>query len=56
VPAQPSREGLFSALVQLPRPASTDELAGRLGLHRNGVRAHLKWMAATGLVARRVAA
>jgi predicted ArsR family transcriptional regulator len=52
--AQPTRARLFSVLVQMRRPASTDELANRLGLHRNGVRAHLERMAAAGLVERRV--
>jgi predicted ArsR family transcriptional regulator len=37
--AQPTRAELFRLLDELHRPAGTEELADRLGLHRNGVRA-----------------
>jgi predicted ArsR family transcriptional regulator len=50
--AQPTRARLFARLGELRRPASTDELAGELGLHRNGVRLHLERLAEAGLVAR----
>ena len=50
--AQPSRARLFTLLAELDRPASTGELAERLGLHRNGVRLHLERMARGGLVER----
>lgn len=39
--AQPTRARLFRLLCELRRPASTEELAERLGLHPNGVRVHL---------------
>src|SRR3954454_4567331 len=50
--AQPSRARLFRALSELRRPAGTEELAGRLELHPNGVRAHLERMREAGLVTR----
>jgi predicted ArsR family transcriptional regulator len=50
--AQPTRARLFTVLEELRRPASTDELADRLGLHRNGVRAHLERLREAGLVTR----
>jgi predicted ArsR family transcriptional regulator len=50
--AQPTRARLFTVLEQLRRPASTDELAERLGLHPNGVRVHLERLREGGLVAR----
>lgn len=50
--AQASRARLFRLLAELQRPASTEELAERLGLHRNGVRAHLERLHEAGLVAR----
>lgn len=50
--AQPTRARLFALLGELRRPASTDELAGRLGLHPNGVRVHLDRLLGGGLVAR----
>jgi predicted ArsR family transcriptional regulator len=53
--AQPTRAQLFSLLVDLRRPASTEELAGRVGRHPNGVRTHLERLAAVGLVERRAA-
>ncbi len=50
--AQPTRARLFELLSELKRPAETVELAGRVGLHPNGVRIHLERMEAAGLVAR----
>jgi predicted ArsR family transcriptional regulator len=50
--AQPTRARLFALLGELHRPASTDELAERLGLHPNGVRIHLERLHAVGLVLR----
>jgi predicted ArsR family transcriptional regulator len=51
--AQPTRARLFGVLSELRRPAGTQELAERLGLHPNGVRVHLERMHKEGLVARR---
>jgi predicted ArsR family transcriptional regulator len=50
--AQPTRAGLFSLLTELRREASTEELAGRLDLHVNGVRRHLERLQEAGLVER----
>jgi predicted ArsR family transcriptional regulator len=50
--AQPSRARLFALLDELKRPAATGELAERLGLHPNGVRAHMERLAKAGLVER----
>jgi predicted ArsR family transcriptional regulator len=50
--AQPTRAGLFALLGELKRPAATGELAERLGLHPNGVRAHMERLASAGLVER----
>ena len=50
--AQPSRARLFQLLGELQRPASTEELAELLGLHPNGVRAHLERLRDAGLVVR----
>jgi predicted ArsR family transcriptional regulator len=50
--AQSTRARLFALLVELRRPVSTDELATRLDLHRNGVRMHLERLAEAGLVLR----
>jgi predicted ArsR family transcriptional regulator len=50
--AQRTRARLFARLGELRRPASTDELATELGLHRNGVRMHLERLAEAGLVIR----
>ncbi len=50
--AQPTRARLIARLGELRRPASTDELAKELGLHRNGVRMHLERLAEAGLVVR----
>ena len=51
--AQPTRARIFALLSELRRPAGTDELAGQLGLHPNGVRIHLERMQSAGLVERR---
>ena len=50
--AQPTRARLFALLGELRRPAPTEELAERVGLHPNGVRIHLERLHADGLVAR----
>ena len=50
--AQPTRARLFALLSELRRPAPTEELAERLGLHPNGVRAHLERLRKVGLVSR----
>ena len=50
--AQPTRARLFALLGSLHRPAPTEELAERVGLHPNGVRVHLERLAEDGLVAR----
>jgi predicted ArsR family transcriptional regulator len=50
--AQPTRARLFAMLGALKRPAGTAELAERLALHPNGVRAHLERLEAAGLVER----
>jgi len=50
--AQPTRARLFALLGELRRPAPTEELAERLGLHPNGVRAHLERLRKVGLVSR----
>lgn len=50
--AQPTRSRLFGLLVEIKRPAGTAELAERLELHPNGVRAHLELMEGAGLVVR----
>ena len=50
--AQPTRAQLFELLNELRRPAGTEELAERLGLHRNGVRIHLERLQEAGLVER----
>jgi predicted ArsR family transcriptional regulator len=51
--AQPTRARLFALLGALHRPAATEELAERVGLHPNGVRTHLERLQAEGLVTRR---
>jgi predicted ArsR family transcriptional regulator len=48
----PTRRRLFSLLADLRRPSSTDELAERLELHPNGVRAQLARLERSGLVSR----
>lgn len=50
--SQPTRARLFALLEELKRPVRTGELAGRLGLHPNGVRAHLVRLSEAGLVVR----
>jgi|SRR5579884_259495 len=50
--AQPTRARLFELLTELKRPAPTEELAARVGLHVNGVRAHLDRLRSSGLVTR----
>jgi predicted ArsR family transcriptional regulator len=50
--SQPTRARLFEALGELRRPAGTEELAARLGLHPNGVRVHLERLREGGLVPR----
>jgi predicted ArsR family transcriptional regulator len=50
--AQPTRAQLFALLGELRRPASTEELADRVGLHPNGVRMHLERLDDAGLVVR----
>jgi predicted ArsR family transcriptional regulator len=50
---QPTRSRLFALLAELRSPASTEELAARVGLHRSGVRVHLGRLEAAGLVERR---
>lgn len=49
---EPARARLFAVLGELLRPASTDELAERVGLHANGVRRHLDRLREAGLVTR----
>jgi predicted ArsR family transcriptional regulator len=51
--AQATRARLFALLGDLGRPAPTEELAQRLGLHPNGVRIHLERLLEAGLVVRR---
>ena len=53
--AQPTRARLFALLQEERRPTTTGELAGRLGLHANGVRRQLERLHAAGLVERRKA-
>ncbi|MGH2895367.1 MAG: helix-turn-helix transcriptional regulator [Solirubrobacteraceae bacterium] len=50
--AQPTRARLFALLGSLHRPAPTEELADRVGLHPNGVRVNLERLAEDGLVTR----
>lgn len=54
--AQATRARLFALLGDLGRPAGTEELAQRVGLHPNGVRIHLERLLEAGLVVRRRAA
>lgn len=49
---QPTRARLFALLGDLKRKAGTEELAGHLGLHPNGIRNHLEHMLRAGLVVR----
>lgn len=48
----PTPARLVALLDELARPATTAELARRLGLHPNGVRAHLDALAREGAVTR----
>lgn len=50
--SQQTRARLFVELGYLRRAAGTDELAGRLELHPNGVRLHLQRMVEAGLIER----
>jgi predicted ArsR family transcriptional regulator len=50
--AQPTRARLFALIADLKRPVPTEELAGLLGLHPNGVRLHLERLHAAGLIGR----
>ncbi|HLH66058.1 MAG TPA: helix-turn-helix domain-containing protein [Solirubrobacteraceae bacterium] len=49
---QPTRARLFALLCEQRRPMGTAELAALLGLHPNGVRAHLERLERAGLVTR----
>lgn len=51
--AQPTRSRIFAWLVELKEPASTEDVAGQLGMHVNGVRRHLERLVDAGLVERR---
>jgi predicted ArsR family transcriptional regulator len=51
--AAPLAAGLFQALADLCRPATTQELAQRVGRHHNTVRGHLQRLADAGLLERR---
>jgi predicted ArsR family transcriptional regulator len=51
--ASPTRRRLFDQLVALRRPATTQELAGRVGRHHNWARAQLAALAGAGLVEQR---
>jgi predicted ArsR family transcriptional regulator len=50
---QPTRRRLFSLLAEAGGSATTGELARRLEMHPNGVRAHLRRLSDAGLVVRR---
>jgi len=52
--AQPVRARAFAFLADLRRPAPIEEIAGHLGLHSTGVRAHLSRLVEAGMVERRV--
>jgi predicted ArsR family transcriptional regulator len=54
--AQSIRARLFQALAELRRPATTQELAARVGRHPNTVRAQLQRLSDAGLLERRRAA
>jgi predicted ArsR family transcriptional regulator len=49
---QPTRARLFASLRELRRAATTEELAGELGMHVNGIRRHLERMHEGGLLER----
>lgn len=50
--SQPTRSAIAKLLADLKRPARTDELAERLGLHPNGIRLHLERLQRAGVVER----
>jgi predicted ArsR family transcriptional regulator len=50
--AQPTRAAIVELLEGLRRPARTDEVATRLGLHPNGIRLHLERLERAGIVER----
>ena len=52
--AQPVRARAYAYLADLRRPATIEEIAGHLGLHSTGVRAHLARLVQAGLIERRV--
>jgi predicted ArsR family transcriptional regulator len=54
--ALPLRRRMFDTLAALRRPATTQELAERLGRHHNSVRTQLARLHKAGLVERRVVA
>ena len=54
--ALPLRAKLFTTLAQLSRPATTQELAERVGRHHNSVRVQLGRLVDAGLLERRVVA
>lgn len=49
---QRTRARLVDALLELKRPATTEELADRVDLHRTGVRVHLEQLEAAGVIER----
>jgi len=51
--AQPTRRLIFDLLVEAKEPLRTDSVAGRLGMHVNGIRRHLEQLAEAGLIDRR---
>ena len=53
---QTTRRRIFELFAEFGGAVSTDDLAARVGLHPNGVRAHLARMQEAGLVVRRRAA
>jgi predicted ArsR family transcriptional regulator len=48
--ADPTRNALYRELQRAPEPLTTPELAARVALHPNTVRAHLEQLRAAGLV------
>ena len=50
--SQPTRAKLFALLAERTTPSTTAELAQQVGLHPNGVRAHLEVLEQTGLIVR----
>ena len=49
---QATRARLFAMIGDLGRPAGTEELAQRLGMHPNGVRVHLERLCTAGLLSK----